>query len=144
MRTNTRLLLLMSVGLALAVAGVSRPPSAASASGEGKLIVREHQLPAQPGDGIYIEGYVSFLRVRSLETGEIVTRQRIQGRVHLDTTLPQGDYRVTRYIRPCDANCGYLDAKTERCSAPVSVADGDPALAVVRTRTTHPCEVRVR
>jgi hypothetical protein len=133
----------MSVAVALAFAGVSRPPSAASDSGEGKLIVREHQLPALPGDGIYTEGYVSFLRVRSLETGDIVSRQRTQGHVHLQTTLRHGDYRVTRFIRTCDGNCDFLDSKTERCSAPVSVSDGSTALAVVRTRATHPCEVRV-
>jgi hypothetical protein len=140
MRANRPLLLLvMSLGLVLAIAS-----PASSNSDKGKLVVREHQLPAQPGDGIYIEGYVSFLRVRSLDTHEIVTRQRTQGRVHLQTTLPQGGYRVTRFIRPCDANCGYLDAKTERCSAPVTVPDGDTAVAVVRTQTTHPCDVRVR
>jgi hypothetical protein len=131
------------IGLALAIAGVSRSPASSEPAPDGKLVVREHQLPS---DGIYIEGYVSFLHVRDGATGEIVVRKRFDvsdPRVHLRADLPTGSYRVTRFIRPCDGNCGYLDAPTERCRHDLAVLPEQPTHAVVRSRVGHPCEIRI-
>jgi hypothetical protein len=130
------------IGLALAVAGVARSPAEVPAP-NGSLVVREHQLPA---DGIYTEGYVSFLHVRDEATGEIVIRKRFNtGKVHLRTELPPGaPYRVTRFIRPCDGNCGYLDPPTERCRQSLVLQPGSSVLATVRTRVGDPCEIRLR
>ena len=36
-------------------------------------------------------------------------------------TLPAGEYRVTRYLRPCDGNCTLLDPASERCSIRIPV-----------------------
>jgi hypothetical protein len=66
------------------------------------------------------------------------------GKAHLRESLPPGLYRVVRFIRPCDGNCGYLDPKTERCATTVEIAAGEPTRTTVRTRTGHRCEFRVK
>ena len=65
---------LAAIGLAVAIAGVTRAPAFAPAP-DGTLIVREHQLRS---NGFYIEGYVSFLRVHD-DTGKVVIRRRFEG-----------------------------------------------------------------
>jgi hypothetical protein len=117
-------------------AGANRPEP-----GQGKLIVRERRLESEI---TYTEGYVSFLRVRLAGSREAAVKRRFARRVRLRRKLPAGDYRVTRFIRPCDANCGFLDGRTERCSAPVEVAAGDRTKVVIRTKTGSDCEVRVK
>jgi hypothetical protein len=131
------------IGLALAIAGVARSPASAD-GGEGQLMVREHQLPS---DGMYIEGYVAFLRVRSVPNGDVLIHRRFDVAdplVRLHTQLKPGTYRVIRFIRPCDGNCGVLDHKTERCAATVEVTADGETHATVRTRMFHRCEIRVK
>jgi hypothetical protein len=130
------------IGLALAIAGVARSPASSPAAADGTLIVREHQLPA---DGMYIEGYVSFLRVHDAD-GDVVMYRRFDvgdPRVHLYVTLSPGSYTVTRFIRPCDGNCGYLDRPTERCSQALKLAPEKTTVAVARTRVGHRCDIRI-
>jgi hypothetical protein len=129
------------IGLALAIAGVARSPASVEPASDGKLVVREHQLPS---DSLYPEGYVSFLRVRDLSTGNLVATKRFTGKVHLHRSLPSGPYRVTRFIRPCDGNCDYLDPPTERCHHDLVIEADQSVHAVVRTRAGHRCEIRVR
>src|SRR5690348_2485266 len=115
---TTRLLgITIMIGLALAIAGVARSPATAT----GGLVVAEHQTRS---DLIYPEGYISFLRVRDAD-GKVVARKRDPAKVHLRTRLPAGDYRVVRFVRPCDGNCGFLDPPTERCRTDLTIdADG--------------------
>ena len=109
--------------------------------GPGKLHVREHRLPS---DVIYTEGYVSFLRIREAGSGRAVVKRRFQGRVHARTKLPAGRYRVIRFIRPCDGNCGLLDPRTERCAEGVDVGADGATRVVIRTRTGTGCKIRVK
>ncbi len=142
MLTTRRLGLLIVIGLVLAAAGVARSPASAPTPG-GTLVVREHQ---RPSDGVYTEGYVSFLRVRD-HTGKVIIRRRFDvgdPLVHLRSDLAPGTYRVTRFIRPCDGNCGFLDPPTERCGHEVGIESGHSTVAVARTRVGHACKVRVR
>lgn len=125
--------------LCLGLAGT--PTQATSAATTGSLEVREH---AQESQGIYIEGYVSFLRLRNVESGRLAIDRRFQGEVHVDARVPLGHYRLIRYIRPCDANCDFLDPKTERCAIGVRVTRDSQLRAVVRTTVGRPCEFRVR
>src|SRR4051812_45532021 len=141
---TTKLLgLTIVTGLTLAIAGVARSPASAEPAPDGTLIVREHQLPS---DGMYFEGYISFLRVRG-SSGEVVVHRRFDvgdSRVRLRASLAAGPYTVTRFIRPCDGNCGYLDPPTERCRHDLVIEPDGSTLAVARTRTGHACEIRVR
>lgn len=137
---TTRLLAIAVVtGLALAIAGVARSPASADPA-DGRLVVGEHQLRS---DSLYTEGYISFLRVRG-KTGAIIVRKRSLGKVHLRTHLAPGSYRLTRFIRPCDGNCGYLDPPTELCRQTLTVAAGVKTHAVVISRIGHPCQIEIR
>lgn len=137
---NTRLLgITIVIGLALAIAGVARSPASA-ADEDGTLVVGEHQSRS---DVIYIEGYVSFLRVRD-SSGAVVARKREVGKIHLTTDLRPGVYRLTRFVRPCDGNCGYLDAPTERCRRELTIKTDTETHAIVMSRVGYPCEIRVR
>jgi hypothetical protein len=139
MLTTKLLAVTIVIGLALAVAGVARSPASAEPA-DGRLVVGEHQTRS---DSIYIEGYISFLRVRD-ETGTVVARKREPGKIHLQADLAPGSYQLTRFIRPCDGNCGYLDAPTERCRQTLTVAAGVKTHAIVNSRIGHPCEIEIR
>ncbi len=121
--------------------GVAAAPGAGGGVGAGKLRVREHRLPS---DVIYTEGYVSFLRIREAGSGRAVVKRRFAGRVHTRTKLTPGRYRVIRFIRPCDGNCGFLDPRTERCAAAVDVGADGATKVVIRTRTGSDCKVQVK
>jgi hypothetical protein len=129
----TALALLIAVFLAGSPAGAHRA--------KGSLEVREH---VQESEGIYFEGYVSFLRLRDVDSGRLAIDRRFNGEVRLDTEVPLGHYRLIRFIKPCDANCDFLDPKTERCAIGVQVTADAPLRAVVRTTVGRPCEFRLR
>jgi hypothetical protein len=136
---TTRLLgVTIVIGLALAIAGVARSPAATHAT--GTLIVGEHQARS---DLIYPEGYISFLRVRD-EDGKVRARKREGGKIHLSTELAPGSYRLIRFVRPCDGNCGYLDPPTERCRLSIAIAETTTTHAIVNSRIGHPCDIEVR
>ena len=73
-----------------------------------------------------------------------MVKRRFQGRVHARTKLPAGRYRVIRFIRPCDGNCGLLDPRTERCAAAVDIGTGGATKVAIRTRAGTGCEIRVK
>ena len=127
--------------MAFAAGGAALAADDAAAGGTGKLIVSERQLESNV---IYTEGYVSFLRVREAGSGDAAVKRRFNRKVRLRAELPAGRYRVIRFIRPCDGNCGFLDPRTERCSAPVEVTAGGRTKVVIRTKAGADCEVRVK
>ena len=81
---------------------------------------RRARLPARHlSGGAYIEGSVSFLRVRDARGTLVVDESggpRLRWRVR--RRLPAGRYRLTSFERPCDGNCSLLDPPTDRCSRP--------------------------
>jgi hypothetical protein len=55
------------------------------------------------------------------------------------TGLDPGSYRLAAALRPCDANCGYLDGPTTPCAATVRVAADQQV--TVRWRVGQRCRV---
>ncbi|HXJ65582.1 MAG TPA: hypothetical protein VNN79_17640 [Actinomycetota bacterium] len=70
---------------------------------------------------IYFEGSVSFLRLSSPDG--IVFNARFR-HDRLRRIVPAGDYAIRSYQRPCDGNCGLLDAPADICEQSVTIAPG--------------------
>jgi hypothetical protein len=123
-----------------AVGGRNATPGSAS-PGRGTLWVLQSLDLSGPR---FIEGATGYLQVRS-EDGRLI--EEAQGPagagVRLRLELPSGTYRVVSYLRPCDGNCGYLDAPTGRCVATVGVAAGLVTRAVALVKPTEGCTFTV-
>ena len=88
----------------------------------GHLRITQHQTSC-----CYTEGQVSFLTVRNASGREVVNRefQAINPILPVvDLWLSIGSYNVESYQRPCDGNCGSLDAVTDQCNLQIDVAAG--------------------
>jgi hypothetical protein len=71
----------------------------------------------------YIEGAVPFVRIRGDD--QLIVEQRLEYDPLSFWLLP-GTYELGSYVRPCDANCGYLDGPTDECQATFTpMADRD-------------------
>jgi D-alanyl-D-alanine dipeptidase len=94
--------------------------------------------------GSYVEGSVSYVRVRSSE-GELVVGRRVRKpRFRMRRRLPAGRYRVISYQRPCDGNCGLLDPPTDRCAQPVRILSRGLTEVAVRVRPGRGCAMSRR
>jgi hypothetical protein len=107
-------------------------------SGPGTLKVR---LTADLSRGSYIEGFIPFLRI---ERGtELISNSVLKNDGGLtwvtSRMLDPGSYQVTSYVRPCDANCGHLDAPTDTCSLGVPIQPGSQLEVRVILRPSHGC-----
>jgi hypothetical protein len=92
---------------------------------------------------MFIEGAVGYLEVRS--DGRLIQRaDGPMGTVQVRIALPPGTYRVVSYLRPCDGNCGFLDAPVDRCTAAADVSAGSVTRAVARVRPSRGCTFAVR
>jgi len=87
----------------------------------------------------YMEGYVRFLRIES--AGRTVFDGRWDDGGPFRRTLPAGDYRVTRYLRPCDGNCSLLDPPSERCSLRITVAGHGETQVRAMPKTLGTCRM---
>ncbi len=115
-----------SVGAPQSSATVSSPsteqPTTTTTAVTGRLRITQHQTSC-----CYTEGQVSFLTVRDASGVEVANRefQAINPILPVvDLGLPIGTYDVESYQRPCDGNCGFLDAATDQCKLQVDVAAG--------------------
>ncbi len=104
----------------IAIAGLALPAGADAAP--GTLDLRQ---AFDTSRGTYIEGSVSFVRVRRTD-GELVVGRRVRKpRFGMRRRLPPGRYRVISFQRPCAGNCDLLDPPADRCARPVRVlSDG--------------------
>jgi hypothetical protein len=115
----------------------------ASASGDGpgtgRLVVSQEMERSGP---VYTEGYVAFIDVK--QGGEVVFSDRLPFDQPLSHELPVGSYDLAFTVRPCDGNCGYLDAATETCSASFTINEGATVKAHATERPTKGCSIDLR
>jgi D-alanyl-D-alanine dipeptidase len=112
-------------------------PAAAGAA-PGTLDFRQSFAGRMP----YIEGSVSFVRVRDA-SGDTVVRRRVQHkpRFRMKRKLRPGRYRVVSYQRPCDGNCGLLDPPADRCARRMRVMSGGLTAVAVTVRPYRGCRM---
>jgi D-alanyl-D-alanine dipeptidase len=128
------------IGVALVMMAVAAGGAAdAHAARRGTLDVKQR---FDYSGGVYVEGSVSYLRVRKWRR-VLVERSRA-GPVRVEKRLRPGLYRVASYQRPCAGNCTFLDMPTDRCSRRVRVFAGETTAARIVTRPGRGCRVRVR
>jgi len=101
---------------------LTEPPTTTTTALTGHLRITQHQTSC-----CYTEGQVSFLTVRDASGLEVANREFNA----IDPILPVvdlwlsiGSYNVDSYQRPCDGNCGSLDAVTDQCNVQIDVAAG--------------------
>jgi D-alanyl-D-alanine dipeptidase len=129
---------ILALCAAAVIAAFAAPAAVAQAPG-GKLDFRRVL------SGPYIEGSVSFLRVRDGggalvvdETTGPLQRWRVRRR------LPAGRYRLTSFERPCDGNCSVLDAPTDRCSRRITIIARGRTGVRASVRPGRGCRMYVR
>ncbi len=122
-----------------ALAALALPAAAAGAPG-----TLDYRQRLDASRGVYIEGSISFVRVRAAD-GEVVVRRRTaKARFRMVRKLPPGRYRVVSYQRPCDGNCGFLDPPTDRCARRVRVLSGGLTDVRVTLRPYRGCTMSRR
>jgi zinc D-Ala-D-Ala dipeptidase len=91
---------------------------------------------------VYVEGAVSFVRVRDAR-GVTVVRRRVQHkpRFRMARRLPSGRYTVVSYQRACDGNCGLLDPPADRCARHIRVLSHGLTEVAVRVRPGRGCSM---
>jgi D-alanyl-D-alanine dipeptidase len=125
------------VGIAASVAVLVVPAGAAAAP--GTLDYRQ-TFVNPPG---YIEGAVSFVRVRD-SGGRLVVNRRIRHkpRFRLRRRLRPGNYTVRSFQRPCAGNCSRLDPPTDACMRPIRVLSDGLTEVSVTVRRGRACTMK--
>jgi hypothetical protein len=126
----------------------------AAAAGAAVLAVASVGASVSPGRGTvelrqrfdlsigpYIEGSISYLRVR--RGRRVVYRRSRAGAISARLNPRAGLYRVISYQRPCAGNCSMLDPPTDRCSRRVRVYAGETSKVRAVTRPGRGCRMRV-
>jgi D-alanyl-D-alanine dipeptidase len=122
--------------IAVALAAVALPAAADAAP--GTLDFRQSFAGRVP----YIEGSVSFVRVRDADGVEVVRRRVMhKPRFRLRRRLPAGRYKVVSYQRPCDGNCSFLDPPTDRCARRIRILSGGLTEVSVIVRPGRGCRM---
>ncbi|MEA2456620.1 MAG: hypothetical protein QOI45_2882 [Thermoleophilaceae bacterium] len=121
-------------GLVVAVA----PAGAGPAHQRGTLTLSQR---FDVSGGQYIEGSVSYLRVR--KGRRVVFRRSRAGQIDARLRPSAGLYRVESFQRPCDGNCSTLDPPVDRCSERVRVYAGEMSHVAALTRPGRGCRMRV-
>lgn len=105
------------------------------------LLILSPGVNAAPDDGArvritqhqasccYMEGSVSFVELKDAAGTIVASRQfDAEGMMQpvIDQRLPPGTYTIASWQRPCNGNCGNLDAVADACTASFTVeANGD-------------------
>jgi D-alanyl-D-alanine dipeptidase len=103
----------------VALAALALPAAADGAPG-----TLDYRQRLDSSRGVYVEGSISFVRVRDASGDLVVRRRTSRPRFRMRRKLPPGRYRVISYQRPCDGNCGLLDPPADRCARRVRVLSG--------------------
>lgn len=127
-----------ALAIAPALAPTAASASPAGAAAKGRLRVTQVQT-----DCCYTEGQVSFLRVRGPESLDRRFLAPALTVVALDADVAPGAYRLVSYQRPCDGNCHYLDAPTDRCAGRISVAAGRLTDVTITWAPGAGCQIHV-
>jgi hypothetical protein len=123
--------------LLLLAACAQTPETTPEASGPGEIVLTMDYRPGKNG-ALYPEGALAEVIVRDASGREV--SRRLGGGPRRFTGLAPGRYTVQPALRPCDGNCGYLDARRDGCSATVRVVTGRVRLHVTY-RVNQPCEI---
>jgi len=115
-------------------------PAAADAT-PGTLDLRQS---LDRSHGLYVEGSVSYVRVRGVRGKLVVARRVNRARFRMRRQLGSGRYRVISYQRPCDGNCSQLDPPTDRCARHVRILSGGLTEVAVRVRPGRRCRISRR
>ena len=123
-------------GIAVVAALVALPAAADAAP--GTLDLRQS---IDRSRGIYVEGSVSYVRVRGVRGRLVVAKRSRRPRFRMQRRLTPGLYQVINYQRPCDGNCGTLDPPTDRCAGRVRILSGGLTEVAVRVRPGRRCRM---
>jgi D-alanyl-D-alanine dipeptidase len=126
-------------GIAVVVAFLALPAGAQAAP--GTLDLRES---IDRSRGTYVEGSISYVRVRTSGGRQVVGRRVHKPRFRMQRRLAPGRYRVISYQRPCEGNCGVLDPPTDRCARPIRILSGGLTEVAVRVRPGRGCRMSRR
>lgn len=142
--SRLRSILVLSVAIALLLAGCGESLDRPREQQEARLIVQE-VLPAVP---VYTEGSVSFLRVKKSDTDEIIAAgpmtdgAQIRGRDPLlNKVVEPGEYQIVSFQRPCAGTCQQLDDPTDRCETTATLTPGKTLFATVLLRQEGGCSI---
>ena len=91
--------------------------------------------------GVYVEGSVSYVRVRGVRGKLVVAKRSRRPRFRMQRRLVPGHYMVINYQRPCDGNCGTLDPPADRCARRVRILSGGLTEVNVRVRPGRRCRM---
>jgi hypothetical protein len=124
--TTTFLACLLTLTACAQVDAQPPPPEA-----KGSLVVSGTQKTGGVNGIWYTEGAVPDIILRDA-TGRSVGRKSGGGLLRFDNLAP-GQYTIEPALRPCDANCDYLDPRTDACSGPVQIGADVVRLHVIYT-----------
>jgi len=120
---------------------VAVPSQSATSPGAGGRVVVTNDVKPGPGGVYYIEGAIADIKLIDSNGDEIeADRETRQKTVY--EGLAADDYTLEPALRPCDANCDNLDARTDVCQATLAV--GHTTVHVhVRFTVGSACHLRI-
>ncbi len=96
------------------------------------------------GDGIPIEGAITFVRVKR-PSGRVVLTRRLPASDRSTFPLRPGRYRLVSWQRLCDGNCGTLDPPSHRCARSLTIRPAERLRATIRVNyAAAGCVIRLR
>jgi zinc D-Ala-D-Ala dipeptidase len=126
-------------GIAVVAALVALP--AAADATPGTLDLRQSFDHSR---GVYVEGAVSYVRVRGVRGKLVVAKRSRRPRFRMQRRLAPGPYMVINYQRPCAGTCRVLDPPTDRCARRVRILSGGLTEVAVRVRPSRRCTMSGR
>jgi hypothetical protein len=114
------------------------PTGTAPRTTPGTTVTVHADLAAGRNGAMFTEGAVPEIRLVDAD-GHTRSPQDDHAFVAVFRDVGPGRYRLEAVLRPCDANCDYLDGPTGRCTKDVHVSEG--STFVVSWRVGEACLV---